>query len=656
MPPSGPEPGTPAVADPVARVLVDVALPHLDRPFDYQVRADQAAHAVPGARVRVRFAGRLTNGFVLERGATTEHLGELAPIERVVSAEPVLTPQIAELSRRVAEHYAGTRSDVLRLAIPPRHARTEQAPAAPPGERSVAVPEPGEWRRYPDGPALLDSLARAGRPRAVVSALPGLGWAELVARAAQATLTSGRGAVLVAPGTADVARIDAALTELLGPDQHVALHAEQGPSARYRRFLSLLRGRVQVVVGTRSAVFAPVRALGLIAVWDDGDDLLAEPRAPYPHARDVALLRAHQEHCGLILAGHARTAEAARLLETGWAHEVRAERPTTRAAAPRVVASDARRPSGRSPATRLPDEVFHTVRSALTRGPVLVQVPLRGYRPSLTCQDCRTPARCARCGGPLAQPHADQPPVCRWCATPDPGWSCPNCSSTRLRAAGVGDERTAEELGRAFPGTPVRQSGQGRVVSSVPDGPALVVCTPGAEPAALGGYSAGVILDAAVTVGRADLRATEEALRRWMNAAALVRSAAADGTVVLVGDPAQRAVQALVRWDPAGFAERELADRVSAQLPPSWRLAELTGSAAAVDDLLELATLPDSCEVLGPVPSDAADDSDAVRAVVRAPLPDGLALSRALRAAAAVRSARRSAGVVRIRVDPVDLG
>jgi primosomal protein N' (replication factor Y) len=123
---------------PVARVAVDIALAHLDRPFDYLVPERLAEDAVPGCRVRVRFAGQLTGGYLLERAASSEHPGRLAALERVVSPEPVLSPEIAALAREVADRYAGTMADVLRLAIPPRHARVEAAAPSP----EPAHPEP----------------------------------------------------------------------------------------------------------------------------------------------------------------------------------------------------------------------------------------------------------------------------------------------------------------------------------------------------------------------------------------------------------------------------------------------------------------------------------------------------------------------------------
>src|SRR5262249_59289026 len=88
---------------PVARVLVDVPLAHLDRPFDYLVPERMAEAAVPGCRVRVRFAGQLTGGFLLDRVAASEHPGRLAALERGVSPERVRTPAISALAREVAD-------------------------------------------------------------------------------------------------------------------------------------------------------------------------------------------------------------------------------------------------------------------------------------------------------------------------------------------------------------------------------------------------------------------------------------------------------------------------------------------------------------------------------------------------------------------------
>lgn len=652
----------PAGERPVARVAVDLPLPHLDRIFDYLVPAERADSAVPGVRVRVRFAGQLVDGFVLERVEESGHDGKLAFVERVVSAEPVLAPEIAELAREVADRYAGTLADVLRLAVPPRHARVEAEPAPDPAD-APEPPEPGPWAAYPTGPQYLAALA-SGQPRAVWTALPGPDhWLAAVATAVQTALAAGRGALVVAPDGRDVARLDEALTEALGPGRHVALTAGLGPAERYRRWLAARRGAVRAVVGTRAAQFAPVGDLGLVVLWDDGDDSHAEKHAPYPHAREVLALRAHRHGAAALFGAFARSAEATQLIAAGWAGPLHADRATVRGHGPRVRAAGddaelARDAAARS--ARLPSVALRAARTGLADGPVLIQVPRRGYVPALACVRCRTAARCPACSGPLSLRSAHAVPYCRWCGHLAGDRRCPSCGATGVRAIVVGARRTAEELGRAFPSVPVRTSGRDAVLDRVEGAPALVVSTPGAEPVAEGGYTAALLLDGWVLAGRPDLRAAEETLRRWMDAAALVRPAASGGEVVVLADSGLPVVQALVRWDPVTFAERELAERVELAFPPAARMAALTGTPDAVRDLLAHAALPPGADVLGPVPAEPSarreDDPGqaAERALVRVPRAEGAALARALRAAQGVRSARKAADPVRVRVDPVE--
>ena len=649
----------PAPELPIARVLVDVPLPHLDREFDYLVPGSMHELVAPGSRVKLRFAGRDVDGYVLERVAETEHPGRIRPLRRAVSAEPVLTPAIARLAGLVAERYAGTRSDVLRLAVPPRHARVEkEARREPADDPGLPAPDAAPWRDHDGGPELLQQLAAGESPRAVWTCLPGGDWAAGLASAVAATSRSGRGSVVCVPDHRDLARLDAAVTAALGPGRHVTLSADLGPAPRYRSFLALARGEVRVALGTRAAAYAPVRDLGLVATWDDGDDLFAEPRAPYPHTREVLLLRAHDETAGVVLAAHSRSVEAAVLVESGWARAVGADRATVRARAPRVVVAGAtdhdleRDPWARS--VRMPTEVHRTITHALESGPVLVQTPRSGYAVSLACDTCRAPARCPACQGPLHQPRAHVPPSCRWCGQAPDGFRCPECGGAGLRAPVLGERRTAEEIGRAFPGVTVRRSSSERVLDELDDGPAVVVATPGAEPPARGGYAAVVLLDTWLALARPDLRTTEETLRRWVGAAALARPASEGGTVVVVGDPSLPVVQALVRWDPAGFAAREADDRRAAHLPPASRLAVVTGAPGDLDGAVGLLRLPPGAEVLGPAPDPVTDDGETERVVIRAPRAHGSALSATLREMSGVRSARKQPAV-RVQIDPWSL-
>jgi primosomal protein N' (replication factor Y) (superfamily II helicase) len=658
-----PEP-QPAATLPVARVAVEISLPNLDRPFEYLVPEALDELAVPGCRVRVRFAGRLTGGFLLERTETSEHEGKLGFLQRVPSAEVVLTPEIAGLARAVADRYGGTLADVLRLAIPPRHAGAEAAPSRPaPGGSATVDAEEADWQRYENGESFLAALADGRSPRAVWSALPGPAWPEEIARSVAAVVASSRGVVIVVPDARDLTRVDAALSGCLGPGRHVVLSADLGPAERYRRWLAAARGEVAVVAGLRSAAFAPVSRLGLVVLWDEGDDLLAEPRAPYPHAREVLVLRAHRAGAAVMMGGFARTAEAQLLLAAGWARQLAATRAVVRQAAPKIVAAgddpELRRDEAARSA-RLPSLALRTTREAIASGPVLVQVPRQGYLAAVGCERCRTPARCAACGGPAELPGPDLPLRCGWCGSPV-DQACVRCGHSGLRALVTGAARTAEELRRAFREVPVLTSGGNSVLASVGDDAAIVVATPGAEPVAASGYSAAVLLDGWALLGRASLRAAEEALRRWMNAAALVRPASVGGTVVVVADQGLPAVQALIRWDPATFASRELAARDELRFPPAARMAALTGAAQAVQAVLDTASLPAGAEILGPVPvpvpshRDGQQEDDIVRYLVRVPRSAGGQLAAALHAAQADRTARKEAGLLRVQLDPAAL-
>ncbi|MDQ1705441.1 MAG: hypothetical protein QOF18_1807, partial [Frankiaceae bacterium] len=520
-------------------------------------------------------------------------------------------------------------------------------------------PPTGGLEVYDGGPQLLSDLAAGGTPRVVAALLPG-DWPADQAITARAVLASGRGVIIVVPDHRDVRRVDAALLRALGPGHHVALSADLGPAERYRRFLALRRGTARCVVGTRSAVWAPVAPLGAILVWDDGDDLHAEPRAPYCHSRDVAVLRAHLEGAAAMLAGHAVTAEGAALTASGWATALEPAPRGRQAAIPTVrTSADDAFDDPLARAARLPTIAWKTARDSLGAGrPVLVQVPRRGYLPTMSCESCRAPARCAICSGPLARSGPDQPPRCRWCGVTVAEWRCPHCGHAGMRAVVVGARRTAEELGRAFPGVPVRTSGGDAVLDTVTGQAAVVVATPGAEPVADGGYGAALLLDGWSLLARPDLRAAEEALRRWLNAAALVRGAADGGRVVVVAPGELRPVQALLRWQPRWHAEREVEERTALHLPPAARLAALTGTADAVRELLSLAVLPAGAEVLGPVvvPVRPGTTTDQERLLVRVPRRSGAQLATALKQAASVRSARKSPAAVRVELDPVILG
>ena len=654
----------------IARVAVDVPLPHLDRFFDYEIPERMLQDASVGVRVKVRFSGRQVGGFIVEITDETDVPGKLSPLLNVVSAESVLSESQIRLIRKTADHYAGSFADVVRLAVPPRHATTEAAAQRKWPEPEQSMPDRG-LLNYPNGSDYLDRLTAGASPRVHWLVTPVRyidsnstltqpdDWSRGVVQAMVATLRSGRGVIAVVPDARTLKQLGTALAERIGRGAIAELHSDLGASARYRNYLAIRRGIAQVVIGTRSAVFAPVHNLGQVIVVDDGNDLHAEQRAPYPHARDVAALRSGIEGCGLLLVAHNRSTEAQAWIERGWMFGLAAAPSDQRRAAPLVrVAVDSELAIQWDPIgsrTRLPKHAFETIRNGLSSGPVLVQVARSGYLGSLTCE-CRTPVRCPDCHGPVKgrRTNNELELSCNWCGRILLNWKCPVCGSRKLRAPVVGSVRTAEELGKAFPGYRLIDSSGERVTEVVGVQPAIVVATTGAEPVAQDGYSAAVILDAQLSLTRLDLRASEESLRRWLDAVALVRPAAAGGTVCIVGPSEDRAVQALVKLDPAGFSSREFADRVDAGFPPAMRFIELRGEKSALADFLAAVSLPAGVEVLGPI--DLPRDESSARILLRIPSVLASDTTKAVKAAQAVRSAKKSTGIVRVQVDPVAFG
>ena len=668
------------VPNPVARVRVDSTLPQVDRTFDYRVPAELSEDAVPGARVRVLFNGHELTGYIEERAATTDWTRtSLLPLKSVLSRVPAVAPEIFALAEALADRYASTVANVLRLAVPPRIAALDKkyAPLLPGYESAYlgdsapesehvesehaalghADPEPSTasdapstadpyaWLATPGAPApfvldppslnpdapdaasvfsdyengaeFIEDVAAGAATRAVMTVLPGHlehTWADVVATALATAATSGRGAIAVVPTAKNLDLLEAALAERLPADSFVRLSSDSTPHTRYHGFVKARLGRVPVVIGTRAAAYAPVANLGLVVCWDDGDSSLVERRAPYCHARDVLLLRASAENTAALFAGFSMSSGAARLVRTRWASHVRAPRALVRDYSPRIFSTGSEFELARDPLAamaRIPHLAFEHARRALARGPVLVQVARSGYIPSFSCERCRMPARCGECSGPLSVASGSSVPSCSWCGHLAQQWRCSECGFTHWRYSAAGATRTAEELGRAFPNVPVISSAGDHVRASVGPEPALVVATPGAEPVAFGGYAAALLLDADKMLRFDSLRAPEAALRRRLNAAALVRPAALEGTVVTTASPSP-VEQALVRWDPAWFARQELEERAQTGLPPAVRTAAVTGAEADVrafmEEFLSSSALDErvreQLRIVGPVPLD----------------------------------------------------
>lgn len=671
----------------VARVLIDSPLPQLDRLFDYSIPAHLAEFVLEGVRVRVplRSAGRLVEAYVVETLTIDEPPRPLSELDDVVSSVPLLPRRLYDLTRRVADRAAGAASDIVRLVVPRRLVRVEKAwIAAPAPEVPVVDDASAAWSRasLDAFPGLVDAIAGGARialdapPRPVWAPhradedpprdpLTVGEWSVLLGAAAVSTLREGRSAIIVTPDHRDQGQVEEVLARMAPADSIVRWDARQTPAERYRGFLRASADAPCIVVGNRSAVYAPVADLGLTAIWNDGDPLLAEPLAPYVHARDAALVRRELEGSALLFAGHTRSTDVERLVSIGWVRDL----PAARRTSPRVILTAPG--SAEAPSARIPSAAFQAVRAGLADGPVLVQVARPGFAPVLVCAECRSPARCATCSGPLHVRRAGALPTCRWCGRGARGWRCGHCDSDRFRLASAGSERTADELGRAFPDTRVIIADGAHPVLRVDAAPALVVATRGAEPIAEGGYRAILLLDGERMLLADALRIGESCVRWWSDAAALADPGSPVHLVGVVG-PAARAV---ATWTQPAYARSELVDRVALRLPPAVRTAVVEGDEAAVVQALttlreEVAAVsPD--DILGPVaiPPDertapgAASDSPGMRALVRFDVSAGPAVAAtlrstvvadALRARKSARGRSRPRNTLRVRLDDPD--
>ncbi|QZY51904.1 primosomal protein N' family DNA-binding protein [Leucobacter tenebrionis] len=647
---------------PVARVLLDSALPQLDHLFDYAVPPELADELRVGQRVRVPFRSkdRRSFGYVIEFAERSDFGGELSAIADIVTPVPQLTPEVWRLARAVADRAGGSAGDILRLAIPTRQVRVEKkhlartapsepvkaAPAAAavvptPAEAApadaVVAPTPADPALEPTQPAPEDGIAAAlidgarlaltsshGPERLHTGEWVG-GWAAQLARLAIAVHARGRSAILVVPDYRDLDQVRDALAAL-GHTDAVRVDSRQSNAERYAGFLRALDPEPRIVLGNRSAVYAPAHRLGAIILWDDGDPVLAEPLAPYVHARDAALVRAGQSGAGLFFASHARSSEVQRLVDIGY---VRAQQNPPRRT--RIVHADASMTPDAF-AGRVPEFAARTIREGLRHGPVLVQVATPGYAPVAVCTECGDLARCNACGGPIGFRVVGRA-SCRWCGEHAEGWRCTTCDGRRLEERGMGSGRTVEQFERQFEGARVILSDGEHPRELVDARPALVVATRGAEPLAAGGYRAVVLLDAERLLSLETLRAGEDCLRWWENAAAL---AAPDG-ICLMASGGGPVVRAFVTGRTEEWLRTELRDRHALRYPPAVRVASVSGGPDEVERALrQIADLP-GVDHLGPTPippgGAAKTPPGLVRAIVRFDYAQGAEAASRLRGA-----------------------
>jgi primosomal protein N' (replication factor Y) len=627
--------GRPASNSPIARVLVDTGVFHLDQEFDFLVPEELSEMAIPGVSVRVPFNGRKCEGLIVGRTNSSAHIGRMQYIDKVNNETALLTSSVLNLSRAVARKYAGTVMDVLRFAIP---VAMNNAKEVSPVRSDLKPINEDLIRHYPK--SYFDSLKSGEASHVIWTPLPATEPFELMAEFCK--IRDGNVLILV-PDAKSVERcLSIFLASGIGKTI-LTWSSELTKSQRYSNYLQILNGNVQIVIGVRGAIFLPIQDLSLIIVWDEGNDNFSEIRSPGWHAREVAIERTRQQGCALILGSFSPSLVSTSYVLAGWLKPLQPPREIFREFSPRFNGiSELSSPDQRG---RISSKAWKTIQKGLQSGPVLIQVPLRGYIRSLVCQKCANHARC-QCGGKLIIASVKKNIVCGLCGVFQSDWQCNYCAGKTFRHSGIGDERTLEEIGKAFPGVTIRSSNQSSMILDEVRDPCIVLATPGSEPRAVNGYSAIVFLDSRIFLERATINAEEQSRLNWFSVSALAAKNAEVFLDVVATDPN---FQALLRWDPWHSASRDLMERSDLQLPPQFKAVSVIGPHSDIHNMaLEFSQnyLVSSLQ--------STDDVYLSKIILRSSNQNGQGLVDDLLNYCRIRSAH-GLSALKVRVDPIEL-
>jgi primosomal protein N' (replication factor Y) len=549
---------TPEVLSGLVSVCIDRPLLSLDRPFTY--RLPEGTGAGVGSLVSVPFHGRSVRGWIL--GPTDDVPGRVLDVRKVESQVRFFDETSLQLYRWVAERYVAPLAAVISRSHPPRVVSEETdeelrrgMPA--PVVSSIAPDSAADaLRRHRNHERLSDALS-SGDGTFVLRPVPELEVASAVDSVA-ACLSGGRRAVVLVPEAEPLPATAKAILDAFG-DRAISFLGGSKRS-RYRTWLRIASGGSDVVVGSRSAVFAPVPGLGLVLVSRENHSGHREDRAPYYHAREVAVARCRLEGAVALISDVCPSTESS-VLD---AVEVS---PATRSWVPVETVKPA--PQGRAPRLQT---LLREARSGF------VFEPLKGAGIAQVCRACGEPAACSACGGPIRSERGSF--LCTVCEAPG---SCARCGSGDFGVRRGGLESVEDWVSRSA-GVSVRVAG--------PDAPPT-----SAEEVSLGGVQAVketgplgldlvAVLDADLSLRRAGLSAAESALAVWMQAVAWARPHGR--AIVQTAQPSDPAIQALVAGNPSRFHRAELRRRAESGFPVGHPVFRIAGTAGLAEELSRL--------------------------------------------------------------------
>ena len=541
-----------------ASVLAKSPLIQLDRAFDYLIPEVMANQIAIGQEV-IFPLGRSKKaqvGYVSALSDTSEFA--TASITSIQDASELLSSQLFEFLRAVSDRQCVALGELLALAIPDYMSTVPRLPGIEPRVLEVDILVPKLDSPLGSRAAVLTS---ARQLEVAGTLFPD--WSLLIIANALGVYSKGKSSIIVVPERSDIDIISDLAQRLGIDDQFVFLKPSQKKSSRYQLFHQIKESQQLIVVGTRSAIFAPVHNLGLIAVHDDSDDSLRDQGSPFTNTRDLALIRA-KDDVGLLFAAPYRSVELQRLISIGYLSDHK-------------VLEAPLRISYSEPGLRMDESGFKIVRENLERGPVLVLLPRKGDSASVYCAGCGDKLTCS-CGGHFWQPDSTNT-KCRLCNKHFV--ACSSCGSRNQKKGRTGSNRTVAELGKTFPNTAISEATGEKKPTGLKSKNQIVVATPGSAPRVPKGYSAVLILDSDVWLSRQTLNAQQSAMRDWMEALELM---APTGRAAFAGLPSDLG-NALSLGQLIPMAKAALEEVRELGLPPAMRICSLQ----ALPETLELA-------------------------------------------------------------------
>ncbi len=420
--------------------------------------------------------------------------------------------------------------------------------------------------------------------------MTGAGKTEVYLRAAEATLAAGKSAILLVPEIALVPALARAVEQRFGADLAI-LHSGLGPSERHQEWERVRRGEARVVLGPRSALFAPVENLGLIVVDEEQDPAYKQESAPRYHGRDLALVRARAAGAVALLVSATPSLESRHNVEQGKLTPLKLTARAGQGSLPEGILVDLRTEAPR----RVPGEIHFSERlkveiaETLERGEqVILLRNRRGYSPMLLCRACGEDFRCDDCGLPRTLHLRDRELVCHYCGSMRPMPAvCPTCGESALEPIGAGTERVEEMFAELFPGVEVavldrdtarRPGGPAALLERFSRGDSQVLI--GTQMVSKGHHFPNVSLTAVLTadsyLGFPDFRAVERTYNLLVQLAGRAGRGDRPGKVIYqTYHPEHYAIQAALKGDDEGFVREELRFRRAFHYPPFSRLVQI---------------------------------------------------------------------------------